>query len=321
MNERHEIQTVGIVGIGAIGSSWATLCIDRGLQVIGYDPDSAAGRIMLDTVARQLDREVPAHQIRFTSDLDGLAAADLIIEAGPERLELKQKLLARLDAIVPADVLLTSSTSSLTPTSLQQLCVQHPERVIVAHPFNPPHIMPLVEVVPGEQTSEEVVTTTVEVFKGLGRQPIVLRRELPGHVANRLQAALWREAYALVAEGSVSAADIDTAIAAGPGLRWALLGPFATQHLSGGPGGFTHIMDHFGAGTAAMFGMLRDPEWTPEFQEIITAAVVDEMHDVDQDNLARQRDSALLELLELKRRFSLDHSDDSKTIHPNGSKP
>ena len=158
-------------------------------------------------------------------------------ENAPERLDLKLDLYGEIDAVAGPDVVIASSSSGLMPTELQQGCARHPERVLVGHPFNPPHLIPLVEVVGGEATSEAAIEQAMATYASIGKSPIRIRVELPGHVTNRLQAALWREAYWLVEQGVVSVADVDRAISSGPGLRWALLGPFATQHLSGGDGG------------------------------------------------------------------------------------
>ena len=148
--------------------------------------------------------------------------------------------------VADPDVVIASSSSGLMPTQLQKGCARHPERVVVGHPFNPPHLIPLVEVVGGEATSDAAIERAMAIYTAIGKSPVRIRVELPGHVTNRLQAALWREAYWLVEQGVVSVADVDPAISSGPGLRWALLGPFATQHLSGGEGGIAHVLEHLG---------------------------------------------------------------------------
>ena len=171
-----------------------------------------------------------------------------------------------LDAAARPDVVLASSSSGLLPTrDPARRRPQHPERVLIGHPFNPPHLIPLVEVVPGEQTGERRPSTgRWRSTPRSGRRPIRLRQEVPGHVANRLQAALWREAYSLVDRGVATVADIDTAISHGPGLRWAVLGPFVNQHLSGGPGGLAHDLEHLGPPIEAWWRDLGQPDLTPE---------------------------------------------------------
>ena len=205
--------------------------------------------------------------------------------------------------------MLASSSSGFGPSAFQDSC-RHPERVVVAHPFNPPHLVPLVEVVPGRHTSEDTVEATMTAMTALGRSPVRVRAELPGHVVNRLQAALWREAYDLVGRGAISVADLDRAVANGPGLRWALLGPIATQHLSGGPGGLRHVLDHLGPPMVDWWADLREPELTPELAEQLIAGVQDEFDGRERDMLAR-RDRALLDLLAVKQRQGLDSTDGS----------
>lgn len=302
------IHTVAVIGAGAIGASWAALLLDRGRDVVVSDPDPAAGERLRRLVAAFLDADPASYAERLTVTADASAAAsvaDLVLEAGPERLEIKRTIIAELDAAARPEVLIASSSSGLTPTSFQSAARHHPERVLVAHPFNPPHLVPLVEIVGGELTAETVIDTAMELFRALGRQPIRLHRELPGHVANRLQAALWREAYHLVQEGVVSVADLDTAIAAGPGLRWALTGPLLTQHLSGGGLGLRHVLAHLGPAQVTWWADLGRPELTPELIETLARGVDDELGDTDETALLARRDAALRELLDSKRRLGL----------------
>jgi carnitine 3-dehydrogenase len=304
----EEIRTVAVVGAGAIGASWAALALSHGLDVVATDPDPGAEarlRAELEQRLGELGTTAAPDRTRFTSDAaDAVAGAHLVMECGPERLALKRELFEALDAATAPDVLLASSSSGLAPSDFQRGC-RHPERVLVTHPFNPPHLMPLVEVVGGELTSEEALDSAMAVMRHLGKRPVRLRRELPGHVANRLQAALWREAYHLVDEGVVSVTDLDLAISSGPGLRWALLGPFATQHLSGGPGGLAHVLEHLGPPMVEWWDDLGSPTLTPELVEKLVAGVRDELGGREQQVLAA-RDHALVELLETKRRLGLD---------------
>jgi carnitine 3-dehydrogenase len=175
---------------------------------------------------------------------------------------------------------------------------------VVTHPFNPPHLIPLVEVVGGERTSEAAIEAAMAVMTRLGRRPVRVRAELPGHVVNRLQAALWREAYYLVSQGVVSVADLDAAVAAGPGLRWALLGPIATQHLSGGPGGLAHVLDHLGPPMVDWWADLGAPELTPALAQTLVDGVAAEVGGRE-DELRARRDEALGELLAVKERLGL----------------
>ena len=303
MRSGENVRTLGVVGTGAIGVSWVVLGLEHGLDVVAWDPAEGAEERLRAQVS------VPrgaAGSLRFADSLEEVgAAADLVLESGPERLEVKREIFAALDAAAAGDVLLTSSSSGLMPSTFQDACTHHPERVLVAHPFNPPHLVPLVEVVGGSATSVEAVEAALETLRHLGKRPIHIRREVPGHVANRLQAALWREAYHLVDQGIVSVADIDTAIADGPGLRWSLLGPFATQHLSGGPGGLGHVLEHLGPPMVEWWNDLGHPELTAELVEKLVDGVDEELDGTSAEDLVGRRDQALRRLLEIKTDLGL----------------
>ena len=305
---RTDIATVAVVGAGSIGGSWTALALATGLTVHAADPDPATEERLRAAVGAhlvELDTETSAlERLHVHTDAaTAAAAADLVIEAGPERVDVKRELFAALDEAAAPDVVLASSSSGFGPSAFQDAC-RHPERVVVAHPFNPPHLVPLVEVVGGRTTSEETCDATMAAMTLLGRRPVRVRAELPGHVVNRLQSALWREAYDLVRRGAITVADLDQAVASGPGLRWALLGPIATQHLSGGPGGMAHVLEHLGPPMLDWWDDLGSPELTPELTAQLVAGVTTELGGREVDVLAR-RDRALRELLALKERVGL----------------
>jgi 3-hydroxyacyl-CoA dehydrogenase len=288
--------TVAVVGTGVIGASWAALFLARGLDVIATDPaPGAEERLRSALEGASTDR------LRFVADAgEAAAGADFVQENGPEREDVKHALFAVLDEAARPDVILASSSSGLLPSVIARGCPHHPERVVIGHPFNPPHLIPLVEVVPGRDTAPEVVDRAVEFYTSVGKRPIRLSRELPGHVANRLQAALWQEAYSLVERGVATVADIDTAIAYGPGLRWAVLGPFLNQHLSGGAGGLAHILRHLGPPTEEWWRDLGQVHLTPELAETLVAGVDAELAGTDHDKLVAARDAVLDHLLAAK---------------------
>ncbi|MFK5634125.1 3-hydroxyacyl-CoA dehydrogenase family protein [Ornithinimicrobium sp. LYQ103] len=313
---RRTVRAVLVVGAGSIGSSWAAHLLAHGLEVVVVDPVEASHASARRTVESYLaeggldgaDLEEALSRLSTTTDLVAAAGrADLVVEAGPEVLSVKREIFAELDAATPADVLLTSSSSGIAPSSFADAAVRHPERVLVAHPFNPPHIVPLVELVGATSTSPEALAAAGAFFTGVGKRCITLHTELPGHVVNRLQAALWREAYDLVGRGAVTVADIDTAIAWGPGLRWALLGPFATQHLSGGDGGIAHILDHLGPPMEEWWQDLGAPELSPELVARIVRGMDEAMAGVGQteDQLRARRDAALRALVAAKEEVGL----------------
>jgi len=309
-----EIRTAAVVGTGVVGASWAALLLARGLDVVATDPADGAEQRLRAAVAGVwpvlerlgLAEDAGQHRLRFTADsAEAVAGADWVQENGPERADLKRELFAALDAAAPAGAVIASSSSGLTPSQLQEDCGHHPERVLVGHPFNPVHLMPLVEVVPGRRTAAEAARTALDFYTRLGKRPILVRQEVPGHVANRLQAALWREAYSLVERGVASVADIDTAISQGPGLRWALLGPLVNQHLSGGAGGLAHTLRHLGPPTQAIMDDLGEPRLTPELAALLVSGVDAELDGVDQSELAAARDELLLSLIAQKSRRAL----------------
>ena len=243
----------------------------------------------------------PHHLLIFCADVERtVAAADFVQENAPEREPVKQKLLVRIDAALPPERIIASSSSGLLISRLAASC-RHPERIVIGHPFNPPHLIPLVEVVGGAQTAPAAIERALEFYASIGKRPIHIRREVAGHVANRLQAALWREAVHLLAEGVASVADIDTAISEGPGLRWALMGPNLTFHLAGGEGGMAHFLDQLGPPLEGWWDDLGSPRLTPEVRQALAAGTAAEAGERDIAELAAERDRFLVDLLELKK--------------------
>lgn len=292
------IGTIAVVGTGVIGISWAAHFLTHDRAVVACDPAGGAEERLREGVAAI---GAPLDRLSFTGDAgEAAAAADFVQESGPEREDVKHALFAALDAAARPEVVLASSSSGLLPTVIARGAARHPERVLIGHPFHPPHLIPLVEVVPGERTSGAAVDAAMAFYSGVGKKPIRLRQELPGHIANRLQAALWQEAYSLVERGVASVADIDTAISHGPGLRWALLGPFANQHLSGGPGGIAHILEHLGPPTEEWWRDLGQVSLNPELVAKIVDGMDDELAGTDPAELAARRDAALRALLAVK---------------------
>jgi carnitine 3-dehydrogenase len=295
------MSTVAVVGTGVIGASWAELFLAHGLDVVATDPAPGAEERLRSALEGAALEGASTDRLRFVADAgEAAAAADFVQENGPEREDVKHALFAVLDEAARPDVILASSSSGLLPSVIARGCPRHPERVVIGHPFNPPHLIPLVEVVPGRETAPEVVDRAVAFYTSLGKRPIRLTREVPGHVANRLQAALWQEAYSLVERGIATVADIDTAIAYGPGLRWAVLGPFLNQHLSGGAGGLAHVLAHLGPPTEEWWRDLGRVHLTPELAETLVAGVGAELAGTDDRALIAARDAVLHRLLAAK---------------------
>ena len=304
---------VGIVGAGVIGGGWALHYLRTGFDVDVYDPSPAAHADLLAMVEASwplLDRmglREGASPDRLTFH-DTLAAAvadaDLVQENAPENGPVKQRVLAEADRAARPGVVIASSTSGFAMTMLQADC-EHPERCVVGHPFNPPYLIPVVEVVGGSRTDPAAVDWLVRFYAGTGKRPLRLSRELPGFVGNRLQEALWREALHMVAAGEATVAEIDASIAFGPGLRWALMGPCLTFHLAGGGGGMAHMLDHFGAALEEPWTRLQAPPLTPELRDRMIEGCLREADGRSVAELERRRDGFLADLLELVERYAV----------------
>jgi 3-hydroxyacyl-CoA dehydrogenase len=303
------IKRVAIIGTGVIGASWAALFLAKGLEVVATDvaPDAEASlRHFVEAAWPALRRLGLApggsqSNLKFTADLPtAVKNADFVQENGPERIDFKKKLYGQLDELLLADVIIASSSSGLTMSEIQSGCPSHPERCVIGHPFNPPHLVPLVEIVGGAKTSEDTIQRASEFYTSIGKRTVRLHKEVPGHVANRLQAALGREVYHLVAEGVVSVADVDTALCWGPGLRWGVMGQVLLNHLGGGEGGIEHFFAQFTGPMTAWWKVLGSPVLTPELQQTLIDGVHAEVGSRSIDELAAQRDEVLLGLLELR---------------------
>jgi 3-hydroxyacyl-CoA dehydrogenase len=311
MSQNKPIRRIAIIGTGVIGASWSALFLAKGLDVVATDvaPGAeAALRRFVATAWPALQRlglasGASQNRLSFTAALaDAVKGVDLVQENGPERIDFKQKLYGQLDELLPPDVIIASSSSGLTMSEIQKGAASHPERCVIAHPFNPPHLIPLTEIVGGAKTSEATIRRAAEFYTSIGQKTVRLNKEMPGHVANRLQAALSREVYYLVAEGVVSAADVDTALCWGPGLRWGVMGSMMLNHLGGGPGGIEHFFHQFTGPMTAWWKTLGSPELTPEVQKKLIDGVHAEAGSRTIDELEAERDEVLLGLIELRKK-------------------
>ncbi|GAA1267832.1 3-hydroxyacyl-CoA dehydrogenase NAD-binding domain-containing protein [Pseudonocardia aurantiaca] len=311
MYSHRPVHRIAIVGTGTIGASWATHYLARGFDVTATDPAphaEAALRSYVDAAwdaatTLGLENGAAPDRLRFTADMrEAVADADFVQENAPERPELKVRLFADLDDAAPQGAIIASSSSSITMSVMQAEC-RHPERTVIGHPFNPPHIVPLVEVVGGTKTAPETIRDAMSFYASIGKRPVHLKKEIPGHVANRLQAALYREVVYLIEQGVLDVADSDDAVSWGPGLRWGVMGPNLLWHLGGGEGGIQHFMDTLMPQMAtALWPTLGDPEFTPELKEKIVNGVLDEADGHSIDELAAERDTMLFGLLAVRAR-------------------
>jgi len=323
MSNTKPIRRIAIIGTGVIGASWASLFLAKGLQVVATDPApnaEASLRKFVDTAwpaLKRLGLSAGASQsnLKFTADLtQAVAGVDLVQENGPERIDFKQKLYGQLDELLAPEVIIASSSSGLTMSEIQKGAAAHPERCVIGHPFNPPHLIPLTEIVGGAKTSEATIQRVEEFYTSIGQKTVRVKKEMPGHVANRLQSALAREVYYLVAEGVVSAADVDTALSWGPGLRWGVMGNMMLNHLGGGPGGIEHFFHQFSGPMTAWWKTLGSPVLTPEVQQNLIDSVHAEVGSRSIAELEAERDEVLLGLLELRNKVA--KSAQTKSIEP-----
>jgi ketoreductase RED1 len=297
---------VAVIGAGTIGLSWAALFAAHGLTVRVQDPrpdissDVEAAVRHYAALQGGADAEELLARIEVVADVEtAVAGADVVQENAPERLPLKQELFARIESAAPEGALIASSTSALMPSALAQE-MRTPERLVVGHPFNPPEVLPLVEVVPGERTAPWAVEAAVAFYRSVGKKPVVLHKEINGFVANRLQSTLFRECVWLVSQGVVSAAELDEIVTESIGIRWATAGPFESFHLGGGPGGMRHFLEHLGPGMARRWKVVEQPELDEPTVELISGQIEERFAGRGYEQLTDARDRAQLAVIEAR---------------------
>ncbi len=301
--EPRKVHHVTCIGAGPIGAGWSAWFLARGYKVTTYLHDLVAEetslRSLIDTAwvsleALGLAPGASRDNLFCTSDLaESVAGAEFVQECAPENLELKQTLYARLGELVPTNVVIASSTSGLPMTDIQAKCPS-PQRTVVGHPFNPPYLLPLVEVVGGAKTDPEAVKWVVDFYRIAGKAPLALSREIPGFIATRLQEAMWREVLHMVTNDEATVEQIDFAIVNGPGPRWAIMGPCLTYHIGGGEGGMAYCLDQFGPALKLPWTRLEAPELTQELRDRLVEGAAQVAGDRDYTTLNRQRDLGLV---------------------------
>jgi len=301
-----QVRKVGLLGGGLIGGGWAARCALQGIDVTVYDPDPEAdGKIarLLENARLAYDRlsggKRPAEgRITFTGDIaEAVGDADFIQESAPERLALKQELLAAGSRAAPPETIIGSSTSGLLPSQLQADMVA-PERFCVGHPFQPVYLMPLVEVVGGEKTAPETIDRARAIYTGLGMHALHVRKEIDAFIADRLMEAVWREALHMIKDGVATADELDQAMIYGPGLRWAFMGTFLTYRLGGGEAGMRHFLSMFAPTIDLPWTKLEGPPMTDELIDTIARQSDEQAGDVSIQELGKTRDACLISVLE-----------------------
>ncbi|PWC90076.1 3-hydroxyacyl-CoA dehydrogenase [Azospirillum sp. TSH100] len=297
--------SVAVLGCGLIGESWSALFLAHGLDVAAWDPDGAVLAALPERVERLLGQlralgtatTVPGRLSIAPTVAAAVAGAGWIQENAPEKTVVKHSLYAEVEAAAAADAVIASSTSSLTWTDLAAGVVRR-DRLVTAHPFNPPHLMPLVELFAADARALARAQT---FYRGLGRATVVLKKDAVGRIANRLASALWREAVNIVAEGIADVADVDAALVHGPGLRWSVIGAHMAYHLGGGPGGIAHYLDHLGPSQERRWATLGSPSLTPEVRQLLIDGIAQEASGRSVATLEAERDHGLILTLAARR--------------------
>ena len=313
MNKK--INNIAILGTGLIGASWAAFYAEKGFNVKLYDADKSQCDLGFEKAVEFLNFlkaqnaispdtcEKAIAAIQCAPSLKELAAdADLVQESVAERYDVKKEVFTKLEEFAPSDCIFASSSSGLLISEIQK-DMNHPERFLIAHPFNPPHLIPLVELVPGKKTNPDLIKFTADFFQNLGKTPVILKKEVPGHIANRLQAALWREATQLVIDGVATLEDVDKALYAGPGIRWALMGQHMIFHLGGGiNGGIGYFVDHIGVSFEKLWqDMAKWESLPPETKQKLVTGIEEQTQGKEIKEIATWRDKKLVELLKVIR--------------------
>src|SRR5580658_664097 len=303
------VSTVGVVGCGLIGMSWAAYYLAKGFSVSATDPVAGAEEKMRAYIngawplleEMGLESGANKNNLTFSTNLkEALGGVDFIQENGPERPDLKLKLFKDISDAIRAEVIVASSSSGI-PVSEVQTAAANPARIVLGHPFHPPHVVPLVEVVGGKLTSPENVMRAVRFYTQIGKKPIRMRKEMKGHIANRIQAAVFREVLYLLDQDVASLADIDVAMAHGPGLRWAILGQFMNANLGGGDAGIKHLLEHLGPAMEGWWADLgRIEHVTPQMAEKAEAGINEILKVHTASDIAAARDNVLLQTLKAK---------------------
>jgi 3-hydroxyacyl-CoA dehydrogenase len=314
----RDVKRVAIIGAGTIGASWAAHFLGQGMEVQGWDPapdGEQRARAFIDNAWDAVQRlgavegATPERLSWHATVAETVDGVDFVQESAPEKTAVKVALYKELDAALADHVVMSSSTSGLIMSELQA-GLPGASRFVVGHPFNPPHLIPLVEVLGGKDTDGAAVDWALDFYNAHGKKAIRLNKEVPGHLVNRIQAALWREAMDAVLTGLASVDDVDTAIAYGPGLRWGVMGPMRLCALAGGPGGMANFLDHFGPAVEDWWRDMRDVSLTPEARAELTAKAAEAFAADGVQGIARERDVLLVAMMETLARVRREHGYD-----------
>ena len=311
------VKSVACIGMGVIGCGWASHFSAQGIQVHAWDPDSKSEELFKRTIEQAwpsmeklgLASDASPDLVVFHKNIEtAVENCSLVQESSPERLELKQKLLSTIDKACDTDCVIASSTSGYLVSDLALHCSVAPERIVVGHPFNPVYLLPLVELVAGPQTSSATMDRAEEIYSNSGKTVLRLEKEIDGFIADRLQEAMWREALHMVANGEATVEQLDLSITAGPGLRWALMGPMLTFHLAGGEGGMAHMLDHFGPSLQSPWTRLKAPKLTESLRNAVVDGCSEEADGRSVADLVLERDKGLTAIIQTLNELKIETS-------------
>jgi len=310
-------EPIACIGMGVIGCGWASHFSGQGIKVHAWDPDSKSEDLFKRTVEQAwpsmeklgLANGASPDLVVFHKKIEeAVENCSLVQESSPERLELKQELLFTIDKACATDCVIASSTSGYLVSDLALNCTVAPERVVVGHPFNPVYLLPLVELVAGPQTSVSAMDRAENIYSNSGKTVLRLEKEIDGFIADRLQEAMWREALHMVANGEATVEQLDLSITAGPGLRWALMGPMLTFHLAGGEGGMAHMLDHFGPSLQSPWTRLKAPELTEHLRNAVVDGCSEEAAGRSVADLVIERDKGLTAIIQTINELNIETS-------------
>ena len=305
------IKKIAVIGTGVIGTGWIIRFLAHDKKVIAYDKNlNSAKKIILEIkrtwpyVKKLFNKKrLKLKNFSFTTSLkESLKDADFIQECAPENYKLKTKLMEIIGKYSKPNIIISSSSSGLLPSKIYSKC-KNPSRTVIAHPFNPVYMLPGVEIVPGKKTDRKFLKKANKFYKSVSMNPIMIKKELPGYLSDRLQEALWREALHIVNEGYASTKDLDRAIEDGPGMRWSLMGTFLTFHLAGGKAGMKHMLEQFGPALKLPWTKLKAPKLSKKLSNIIISGTRTQARGKSVAEISKVRDEYLLNLQKMRKKY------------------
>ena len=308
----NKIKNISVIGTGVIGTGWILRFLASNKKVTAFDKNKSQINYLKKEIKRTKSiikklykKNINFNNLKIADTLEeAVKNSDLIQENVPERLQIKKTVLKNISKVAPKNTIIASSSSGLLPSKLQSGCI-NPQRFIIAHPFNPVYILPLVEIVKGNKTSKIYINRANSFYKSIKMKTLLINRELPGFLSDRLQEALWREGLHIINDGFGSTKDLDDAITYGPGMRWALMGTFLTFHLAGGESGMKHMLDQFGPALKLPWTKLKSPELNDKLKQKIINGTALQSKNLSIDKLSNIRDNFLIDLIELKKKYRL----------------